>query len=83
MARITVEDCMEKVPSRFALVLLAVKRTKQLLEGSDPLVESDNREIIVALRELAAEKVKMVELEKEKSSKKPPRLVPVIIGEEE
>jgi len=83
VARITVEDCMKKVPSRFALVVLAVKRAKQLLEGSDPLVEADNKEVILALRELAAEKVKMVQLEKEKASKKPPRLVPVSLSEDE
>lgn len=83
MARITVEDCMEKVPSRFALVLLAVKRTKQILEGSDPMVEADNREVILALRELAAGKVKMLEPDKEKSSKKASRLVPVSLSEEE
>jgi DNA-directed RNA polymerase subunit omega len=83
MARITVEDCMEKVPSRFALVMLAVKRTKQILEGSDPQVDADNKEIILALRELAYGKVKMVEMEKERSSKKPPRLVPVSLTEED
>lgn len=58
MARITVEDCLEKVANRFELVILAAKRAKQLFKGAKPLVDSDNREIVVALREIAAGKVK-------------------------
>ena len=58
MARVTVEDCLEKVSSRFELVLLAARRAKQLLKGSRPLVESHNREVVSALREVAAGKVK-------------------------
>lgn len=57
MARITVEDCLEHVPNRFELVLVAVQRAKQLLKGSRPLVESDNKELVTALRETAAGKV--------------------------
>ncbi len=60
MARITVEDCLEKVDSRFELVLLAARRAKQLLKGSRPLVETDNKEIVSALREIAAGKVRPV-----------------------
>ncbi len=58
MARITVEDCLDKVPSRFNLVLLASKRTRQLLKGAKPLIESDNRDIVIALREIAEGKVR-------------------------
>ena len=58
MARITVEDCLDKVSSRFELVLLASKRARQLLKGAKPLVESDNRDIVIALREIAAHKVR-------------------------
>lgn len=58
MARITVEDCLEKVNNRFRLVMLASLRTKQLLKGAKPLVDSDNREIVLALREIAAGKVR-------------------------
>ena len=58
MARITVEDCLERVTNRFKLVMLASLRTKQLLKGAKPLVDSDNREIVLALREIAAGKVK-------------------------
>jgi DNA-directed RNA polymerase subunit omega len=53
MARITVEDCLEKVPNRFELVLLGARRAKQLLKGARPLVESDNKEVVTALREIA------------------------------
>ena len=58
MSRITVEDCLNQVSSRFELVMLASKRARQLFTGAKPLVESDNREVVVALREIAAAKVK-------------------------
>ena len=57
MARITVEDCLQKVENRFALVLLAAERTKQLLKGSTPLVEADNKYGVISLREIAAGKI--------------------------
>ena len=57
MARITVEDCLDKVPNRFELVLGAARRAKQLLKGGRPLVDSDNKEVVTALREIAAGKV--------------------------
>jgi DNA-directed RNA polymerase subunit omega len=59
MARITVEDCLERVPNRFELVLLAARRAKQLLKGARPLVDSDNKEIVTSLREVAADKVRL------------------------
>ena len=59
MARITVEDCLEQVPNRFQLVLLGARRAKQLLKGARPLVETDNKEVVTALREIAATKVSM------------------------
>ncbi len=59
MARITVEDCLEHVDNRFQLVLLAAKRAKQLLKGSRPLLESENKEVVTALREIASSKVKL------------------------
>jgi DNA-directed RNA polymerase subunit omega len=58
MARITVEDCLDKVSSRFELVLLASKRARQLQKGAKPLIVSDNRDIVIALREIAAAKVR-------------------------
>ena len=60
MARVTVEDCLENVPNRFALVMLATKRTRQLLDGATPLVDAKNKMPIVALREIAAGKVTFV-----------------------
>lgn len=57
MARITVEDCLATIPNRFELVLAGAQRAKQLLKGARPLVESDNKELVTALREIAASKV--------------------------
>lgn len=55
MARITVEDCTEKVPNRFHLVQMAAIRTKQLKKGARRLVEAEeNKEVVTALREIAA-----------------------------
>ena len=56
MARITVEDCLEVVPNRFSLVLVAAERAKQLLKGAQARieVEDDNKEIVTSLREIAA-----------------------------
>ena len=59
MARITVEDCLKRVGNRFELVLLGAKRAKQLLKGARPLVDSDNKEIVSALREIADDKVRL------------------------
>jgi DNA-directed RNA polymerase subunit omega len=58
MSRITVEDCLQKVSNRFELVLLASKRARQLFRGEKPLIEADNREVVVALREIADGKVR-------------------------
>jgi DNA-directed RNA polymerase subunit omega len=60
MARITVEDCLSKVESRFELVILAARRAKMIMRGAKPLVESTNRPIVGALREVAAGKVKFI-----------------------
>lgn len=59
MARITVEDCLEVIDNRFAMVLLAAARTRQLMKGSRPLVDGyKNNEQVTALREIAAKKVR-------------------------
>lgn len=63
MARITVEDCLDNIPNRFELVLAGARRAKQLLKGGRPLVESDNKEVVTALREIAARKVSLIEPE--------------------
>jgi DNA-directed RNA polymerase subunit omega len=57
MSRITVEDCLDQVANRFDLIMLASKRPRELFKGARPLIDSDNREVIVALREIAAIKV--------------------------
>jgi DNA-directed RNA polymerase subunit omega len=57
MARVTIEDCLERVPNRFSLIHLAFQRVKQLRSGAAPLVQSKNKEVVVALREIAAGKV--------------------------
>jgi DNA-directed RNA polymerase subunit omega len=55
MARITVEDCLEKVSNRFHLVQMAAIRTKQLKKGARPLVTGErNKEVVTSLREIAA-----------------------------
>ena len=59
MARITVEDCLAQVPNRFELVLLGARRAKSLLKGARPLVDSDNKEVVTALREVASGKVRL------------------------
>ena len=61
MARVTVEDCIEKVGNRFALVILAGQRARLLTRGAEPLVESDNKPAVTALREIAAGRVYFVE----------------------
>ena len=58
MARITVEDCLEKVDNRFGLIHLAAKRVRQLRNGAEPLVICKNKDIVVALREIAAGSVR-------------------------
>ena len=57
MARVTIEDCLDKVDNRFALALLGAKRARMLLDDAKPLVETGNRETVTALREIAADKV--------------------------
>jgi DNA-directed RNA polymerase subunit omega len=61
MARITVEDCLKKVESRFELVILAGRRAKMIMKGAKPLVEANNRPIVTSLREVAAGKVRFID----------------------
>ncbi len=79
MARITVEDCLKRVPNRFLIVNMAAKRVRQIREGSEYLVSSPkNEDIVVALREIAAGKVQL-ELEGGKKDK-PLKDTPVKAG---
>jgi DNA-directed RNA polymerase subunit omega len=55
MARITVEDCLEKIPNLFDLVLVASKRARRVANGAEPMVEWENdKPTVIALREVAA-----------------------------
>ncbi len=63
MARITVEDCLERVENRYELVHLAAKRARQLHNGANPTVRSKNKEAVTALREIAAGKIQHVKKE--------------------
>ena len=58
MARITVEDCLKKVPNRFQLVNMVARRVRQIREGSDYLVSSPkNEDVVISLREIAAGRI--------------------------
>ena len=69
MARITVEDCLDKIDNRFEMVLTATKRARQIANGAEPLVEEENdKPTVIALREIAdglvdPEKVDVIQAE--------------------
>ena len=54
MARITVEDCLDQIPNRFNLTLVAAYRARELAQGHEPRLESKNKPTVTALREIAA-----------------------------
>ena len=64
MARITVEDCLQKIPNRFQLVLAATYRARMLSQGNTPKIESRNKPSVTALREIAAGQVGLEMLRK-------------------
>lgn len=72
MARVTVEDCLEHADNRFALVMMAVKRVRQLQQGTPSVVRSRNKEAVTALREIATGSIRFEEnpLEKLQPTKK-------------
>jgi DNA-directed RNA polymerase subunit omega len=58
MARVTVDDCLKRIPNRFQLTLVATYRARQITMGSTPMVEGDkDKPTVIALRELAAGKI--------------------------
>jgi len=63
MARITVEDCLKQGYNKFTLVHLAAKRVLQLRKGKEPLITTSNKEIVSVLREIAAGKVRIKEID--------------------
>jgi len=74
MARITVEDCVERIINRFELVLIATKRARQVARGAAPLVEEENdKATVIALREIADGLIDASIMDEE----------PEVVGEEE
>jgi DNA-directed RNA polymerase subunit omega len=76
MARITIEDCLKAGYNKFSLVHLATKRVLQLRKGKEPLISASNKEVVIALREIAAGKVRvrednLIENDLEKESESP------------
>lgn len=68
MARITVDDCLRRIPNRFELTLTATYRARQLAAGSTPMVENDrDKPTVIALREVAAGKVGLEVLNRSQS----------------
>ena len=64
MARITVEDCLKKIPNRFQMVLAAAYRARQLTQGHAPKVEAKDKPAVLALREISAGEVGLEMLKK-------------------
>ncbi len=61
MARVTIEDCLEKVPNKYALSVAAMKRAKEIVKGAKSLSEeTENKAVVLALREIAEEKVNVI-----------------------
>ena len=66
MARVTVEDCVQKVPNRFELVLLAAQRARNLSRGEELTIDrDDDKNPVVALREIAEETIELPKLEQD------------------
>lgn len=66
MARVTVEDCIDKVTNRFELVMVAAQRARKIGSGAAPLIErDDDKNPVIALREIAGEKVTVSDLKEE------------------
>jgi DNA-directed RNA polymerase subunit omega len=57
MARITVEDALEKINNRFVIAQMAIKRVKMYRDGYPPLLDTDNKEVVTALREIADSRI--------------------------
>ncbi|MEJ2060512.1 MAG: DNA-directed RNA polymerase subunit omega [Gammaproteobacteria bacterium] len=83
MARITVEDCLDKVDNRFHLVLVASKRARQVAMGMEPLVEWENdKPTVVALREIAENRIGPEILDQEDVLPAKPEPEPLVIEDE-
>lgn len=71
MARITVEDCLKKVNNRFTIIHMAAKRVRQYKKGMEPAIVTKNKDIVTALREIAAGKIVPVKREEGSEVEKP------------
>ncbi len=80
MARITVEDCLRQINNRFILIHMAAKRVRQLRKGAEPFVVTKNKDIVTALREIAAGKVRLA---KEKPQTKGEDIEKIEVQEEQ
>ena len=68
MARITIEDCLARIPNRFELTLAATNRARQITSGATPLLEADrDKPTVIALREIASGKIGVEMLYKNQS----------------
>lgn len=54
MARVTIDDCLQRIDNRFALVITAAKRSRQIHQGARPLIKCKNKEVVTSLREISA-----------------------------
>ncbi len=72
MARVSIEDCLNFMENRFMLVVVAADRTRQLMEGAEPLVRTKNKEAVTALREIAEGRIIARLLEEQKPEDLPP-----------
>ena len=61
MARVSAQDCLERLPNHFALCILGARRARELAAGKPPLVRCDNKYAVTALREIAAGRVSFLE----------------------
>ncbi len=59
MARVSIEDCTKVMPNRFALVIVACNRVRQLMGSGVPLIKAKNKDAVIALREIAEGKIRM------------------------
>ncbi len=66
MARVTIEDCLEKIPNRYKMIIAAMKRVKQLVKGKPPAIDPrGSKPTVIALREIAEGKIKIIEPQEE------------------
>ena len=68
MARVSIEDCLEQVDNRFALVAIAADRARKIMSGDNSLIKCNNKEAVTALREIAAGKLDSIDTSPDKAT---------------